>query len=99
MRAKPIELTVEEKEFLERMVGSSTAEQRQVFRAGLILLSSAGLAGNEIARRMDCRTATVSKWRQRFLHRRIEGLNRLRKFDFWRLKSAFREYAVKRNLL
>lgn len=74
MRAKPIELTAEEKGFLEHLVRSSTAEQRKVFRARLILLSSAGLSGNEIAKRMDCRTATVSKWRQRFLHRRIEGL-------------------------
>jgi len=74
MRTKPIELTAKEKETLERMVRSSTAEQRQVFRARLILFASAGLAGTEIAKQLGCRTATVSKWRRRFLGQRLEGL-------------------------
>ena len=75
MRAEPIELTAEEKDALERVVRSSTGEQRQVFRARLILLSAAGLAGSEVATQMGCRTATVSKWRRRFLRQRREGLN------------------------
>ncbi len=75
MKAKPIELTAEEKEILERTVRSSTAEQRQVYRARLILLSDSGLTGKAIAKRMGCRTSTVSKWRQRFMDRRLEGLN------------------------
>ena len=75
MKAEPIELTAEEKEFLERTVRSSTAEQRQVYRARLVLLSATGMAGSEVAKRMVCRTSTVSKWRQRFLRQRLEGLN------------------------
>ena len=75
MRGEPIELTAEEKDSLERVVRSSTGEQRQVFRARLILLAAAGLAGNEVAKQMGCRTATVSKWRRRFLRQRREGLN------------------------
>jgi len=74
MRAKPINLTAEEKDTLERMVRSSTAEQRQVFRARLILVASQGLASNEVAKQMGCRAATVSKWRQRFLVQRLEGI-------------------------
>ena len=74
MRTKPIGLTAEEKGKLERMVRSSTAEQRQVFRARLILLASTGLAGTEVAKQMGCRTATVSKWRRRFFSQRLEGL-------------------------
>ena len=61
MRTKPIGLNAEEKGKLERMVRSSTAEQRQVFRARLILLASTGLAGTEAAKQLGCRTATVSK--------------------------------------
>ena len=74
MRAKSIELTAEERDTLERMVRSSRAEQRLVFRSRLILLSASGVAGHEIAKQLDCRTGTVSKWRQRILSQRIEGL-------------------------
>ncbi len=65
MGSRPVALTREEKVTLERLVRSSTAEQRQVFRARLILLASTGLAGNEVAKRLGCRSATVSKWRRR----------------------------------
>jgi transposase len=75
MKAKPIELTAEEKDFLQRMVRSSKAEQRQVYRARLILLSDSGLTGKAIAKRIGCRTSTVSKWRQRFMDQRLDGLN------------------------
>jgi transposase len=75
MKAKPIELTAEEKDFLERMVRSSKAEQRQAYRARLILLSDSGLTGKAIAKRIGCRTSTVSKWRQRFMDQRLDGLN------------------------
>lgn len=74
MIAKPINLTVEEKETLERLVRSSTAEQRSVFRARLILLASHGLENQEVAKQMDCRSGTVSKWRRRYFRHRLDGL-------------------------
>ena len=74
MRAKPIKLTVEEKEALERLVRSSTAEQRLVFRARVILLAATGRLSKAVASEMRCQEATVGKWRRRFLHGRLEGL-------------------------
>ena len=74
MRAKPIELTAEEKDTLERLVRSSTAEQRQAFRARVILLAAAGQLSKAIATELRCREATVSKWRGRFVVRRLVGL-------------------------
>lgn len=74
MIAKPIELTAKEKDTLERVVRSSTAEQRQVFRARLILLAATGRLSKAIAQELHCREATVSKWRRRYFDRRLGGL-------------------------
>ena len=74
MRTKPIELSAEEKATLDRWVRSSTAEQRRVFRARVVLLAAAGEPGKAIAKELRCRTATVSKWRRRFLYQRLDGL-------------------------
>lgn len=75
MRAESIELTTEERVTLERRVRSSTAEQRQVFRARVILLLAEGLEGKAVAQALGCREATVSKWRRRFASARLEGLH------------------------
>jgi transposase len=74
MRAKSIELTAEEQATLERRVRSSRAEQRQVFRARVILLAAEGQSGKIIAEALQCRPATVSKWRLRFARARLAGL-------------------------
>jgi transposase len=75
MKATPIELTAEEKETLERLVRSSTSQQRQAFRARVILLAATGQLSKEIAQALRCREATVSKWRRRFVARRLAGLS------------------------
>ena len=74
MKATPIELTAEEKETLERWVRASTAEQRQAFRARVILLATTGRLSKAIATELRCREATVSKWRRRFVAHRLAGL-------------------------
>jgi transposase len=74
MRAKPIQLSVEEKDALERRVRSGTAEQRQVFRARIVLLAAQGQAGVSIAKLLRCRKASVSKWRRRFVAQGLAGL-------------------------
>lgn len=74
MRAKPIDLTPDERRILDTRVRSPRSEQRQLFRARVILLAAAGVTGEEIAKRLGCRPATVSKWRRRFLAARLEGL-------------------------
>lgn len=75
MYAEPIELTAEERVILERQVRSATAEQRQVFRARVILLLADGHSGKAVAQELRCREATVTKWRQRFARSRLGGLD------------------------
>ena len=53
---------------------STKTERRIVERARVILLASNGLNGQEIAERMETRTARVSKWLRRFAKERIAGL-------------------------
>lgn len=74
MRAKAIILSSEEKDTLERRVRSATAEQRQVFRARVVLMAAEGQLGIAIAKELRCRTASVSKWRRRFVAQRLAGL-------------------------
>jgi len=74
MRAKPIELTADERRTLVRWERASTAEQRRAFRARVVMLLAEGLTHKQIAARLKCRTATVSKWRGRFVLRRLDGL-------------------------
>src|SRR5215475_3796627 len=72
--APKIQLSAEEKETLLRWMRNSKTERRMVDRARIILLASNGLSGQEIATRMETRTARVSKWLRRFAKERIAGL-------------------------
>jgi transposase len=69
-----INLTPDEESTLRQWTRQGTNEQRLVERARVILLSNEGLTVEKIAERLDTRTARVSKWRQRFAQRRLEGL-------------------------
>lgn len=68
-------LTPEEETTLRRWTRQGTSEQRLVERARVILLSNEGLTVEKIAERLDTRPARVSKWRQRFVQNRLEGLS------------------------
>jgi len=72
--AVTIELSVEEKALLESWVSSWKTEQRMVFRAQIILAAASGLENKAIGQQLGTRLATVSKWRRRFAHKRLEGL-------------------------
>ena len=74
MSAKPIVLTTEERGKLESLLRASTSEQRLILRVRLVMLLSEGLTNQEAAARLDCRVATVSKWRGRFQRMRLDGL-------------------------
>jgi transposase len=74
MKAAEITLSDEERAVLESWVRSSKAERRKHFRARLILALAQGLSNAEAAQRCQTRTATVSKWRGRFAHLRLAGL-------------------------
>jgi transposase len=74
-KAKEINLANEEKQQLETLVRATTTEQRLVQRARIILEGATGMTTKNIARLLALRTATVSKWRNRFSEKRIEGLS------------------------
>lgn len=74
MGRSDITLLPEERQTLEAWVRATTTEHRIVTRSRIILASTDGVSGAEIARRLGVRASTVSKWRQRFLSDRVMGL-------------------------
>ena len=74
MRARQIALTPEERAHLESAARRVTSVTRGVLRAGMILRAAAGATNQQIAVAMQTRPATVSKWRDRFLCHRVNGL-------------------------
>lgn len=73
-QAPVIELTSEEKKTLEKWVRSHKVEKRLSDRADIILQASQGKESKEIALALGTRQATVSKWRNRFHQKGLEGL-------------------------
>ena len=69
-----ISLTSEEAQTLRQWARAGTGEYRMVERAKVILLANQGKSNLEIAEHLKTRTARVSKWRQRFGQRRLDGL-------------------------
>lgn len=73
-RAPQIELSAEERQTLERITRSSSAEQREVTRARIVLLAAEGRRNEQIQRMVGVSKPVVVKWRGRFAARRLEGL-------------------------
>lgn len=73
--ATRIVLSPEERKQLEAMVARPSAQARYGDRARMVLWAAEGLANKEIARRLDTREATVSKWRTSFEREGLEGLH------------------------
>lgn len=69
-----IELTVEERLFLEKQAATRTAPYCQVQRAKGILLAAEGYRNVEIAAKTDQDPRTVSILRKEFLARRLDAL-------------------------
>lgn len=67
-------LTDEEAKTLKEWTRKGKTEHRLVERARIVLLANAGRTNQQIADALQTRTARVSKWRQRFGARRLEGL-------------------------
>jgi transposase len=72
--AVPVRLTDRERGILEETIRSHKAESRMVLRSRIVLMAAESLGTNEIARRLDIRPATVSKWRVRFSRHGMQGL-------------------------
>jgi transposase len=70
-----IRLTGDEETILRSWSRKSKGERRRVERAQIILMSHEGLTVEQIATHLNTRTARVSKWRQRFVARRLNALS------------------------
>jgi len=73
-RSKPLKLNAAERKELERIVGRRSAHAGHVRRVRIILLSTEGLSGLEIAKRVGISVTQVSRIRRRFLDGGVEGL-------------------------
>lgn len=76
-KAVPIELTPDERDFLERVSRKQTLSHREVTRAKIVLKAADGLSNAEIARHLEVRENSVRDWRKRFATERLAGLNDL----------------------
>lgn len=74
MKGAEIVLTQDERVVLQHWTRAAKTERRRHFRARVILDLAQGLSNEEVARRCQARTATVSKWRGRFARLRVAGL-------------------------
>jgi transposase len=69
-----VELSGEERETLERWARRPKSSQALALRCRIVLAAADGRHNNEIAAALGCHAATVSKWRRRFVERRLDGL-------------------------
>lgn len=70
-------LSPEERRTLEARVRQYTLPYRDVMRAKIVLLAAQGLENKEIGERLDTPRPVVSKWRKRFVRKRLAGLDDL----------------------
>jgi len=68
-------LTPEEHEQLVRWSRRAKSAQALALRSKIVLACAEGLDNKVAAGRLGCEEHTVSKWRRRFVERRLEGLS------------------------
>jgi transposase len=69
----PVELTVEQRDVLERWCRRPSTAAGLARRSRIVLLAAEALGNDEVAERVGCHPATVTKWRQRFLAHGLVG--------------------------
>jgi len=72
--AVAVRLSPEERAVLEAKLRAPTTEQRQVFRARIVLLAAEERSTRSIARELGTMPRTVSGWRGRFAREGLAGL-------------------------
>ncbi len=70
-----IDLSDEERSFLEAQLRKHKAERSLSDRCRIVLKCAEGLTSKEVARELGHAEHTVGKWRRRFAEHRIEGLS------------------------
>src|SRR5215217_3720997 len=67
-------LTDEERTTLERWARRAKSRQALALRCRIVLACAEGLSNAEVVKRLGVSRPTVTKWRSRFVARRLEGL-------------------------
>jgi transposase-like protein len=67
-------LTASQRRVLEGRLRRTTAQQREVVRARIVLAAADGEQNIQIAGRLGVAVNTVSKWRKRFVEEGLGGL-------------------------
>jgi transposase len=75
-RAAPIVLSPAERAGLDGWVAARSRGDRLAVRAQVILQAADGATNGEISRKLGVHPETVTRWRQRFVMNRLEGLRR-----------------------
>jgi transposase len=70
----PLTVSDDERQQLETWASRPKSTQRLAPRARIVLACADGLDNQDVAARLHINTATVGKWRRRFLDDRLEGL-------------------------
>src|SRR4051794_46217 len=73
--AAEVVLSAEEREQLERWRRRRSSAQALALRARIVLLAADGLQNSEIAARLGISRPPVTKWRNRFVAQRLDGLS------------------------
>jgi transposase len=76
--AEPLELSAEERDELRQMSASRSLPAGDVTRARIILMLADGRSYAEIQDGLQTTAPTISRWRKRFLDKRISGLIQMR---------------------
>ena len=75
LKATEVRLKPKARAVLEARLRASTAEQRDVLRARIVLLAAKGRSTRSIAREVGTMPRTVSQWRGRFAREGLAGLD------------------------
>ena len=70
-----IALSGNEERILVERSRQYTSSYCEVFRAKIVLLAATGMENEQIAQRLDSSRQVVAKWRKRFFHERLDGLD------------------------
>jgi transposase len=73
-RLAPLVLSSEERSTLQRWAKRPSSAQALALRCRIVLACAEGASNSEVAERLGISRPTVTKWRSRFVIRRLEGL-------------------------
>ncbi len=76
MRRAGLSISDGERVVLDRMIRGRNTPQKVVLRARIVILTADGMATSEIVRRLRTSCPTITRWRQRYADKGVDGLRR-----------------------